>query len=117
MKTHVLGFPRIGARRELKKALEDYWAGALSKPELIEVSDSLKERHWKIQRDSGLSYVATGDFSLYDHVLDTAVMLGAVPERYGAKPSGIGPDTYFQRARGSMISTVRGCRAEKRSGN
>jgi 5-methyltetrahydropteroyltriglutamate--homocysteine methyltransferase len=68
MNTHILGFPRIGARRELKKALEDYWADALSPQELISVCNSLKERHWKIQKDSGLSYVATGDFSLYDHV-------------------------------------------------
>ncbi|SEM64239.1 methionine synthase (B12-independent) [Syntrophus gentianae] len=106
MKTHVLGFPRIGARRELKKALEDYWAGSLSPQDLISVSNSLKERHWKIQKDSGLSYVATGDFSLYDHVLDTSVMLGAVPERYGAKASGIGPDTYFQMARGDVGGNI-----------
>jgi len=106
MKTHILGFPRIGARRELKKALEDYWAGALSPQDLNSICNSLKERHWKIQKDCGLSYVATGDFSLYDHVLDTSMMLGAVPERFRAKTTGIDLDTYFRMARGDSTDNI-----------
>jgi len=106
MKAHILGFPRIGARRELKKALEDYWAGISIPQELTSVCNSLKERHWQIQKDSGLSYVTTGDFSLYDHVLDTSMMLGAVPERFRIKTTDIDRNTYFRMARGDSDSNV-----------
>ncbi len=103
MKTHVLGFPRIGARRELKRALEDYWSGAISPRQLIAIGNSLKETHWKIQRDAGLSYVTTGDFSLYDHMLDTSVMLGAVPARFGAYTPDAHFEIYFKMARGDAF--------------
>ena len=78
MQTHILGFPRIGRNRELKKALEGYWKGELSENQLHETADELKKRHWKFQHDAGLSFVAVGDFSLYDHVLDLTVALGAI---------------------------------------
>lgn len=106
MKTHILGFPRIGARRELKKALEDYWSGTITSQQLISVSDSLKEAHWKIQSDAGLSYVTIGDFALYDHVLDMTVMLGAIPHRFGALSPDKVLETYFRMARGDARNDV-----------
>ncbi|MGV8080326.1 MAG: 5-methyltetrahydropteroyltriglutamate--homocysteine S-methyltransferase [Syntrophales bacterium] len=106
MKTHILGFPRIGTRRELKKALEDYWSGAISSQQLLSVSDSLKEANWKIQSDSGLSYVTTGDFSLYDHVLDMTATLGAIPERFGALSPENFLEIYFRMARGDAANNI-----------
>ena len=98
MQTHILGFPRIGRNRELKKALEGYWKGELSENQLHETADELKKRHWKFQHDAGLSFVTVGDFSLYDHVLDLTVALGAIPHRF--QNAGSALDTYFAMARG-----------------
>lgn len=100
METHVLGFPRIGANRELKKALEAYWKGRLSAARLQAAADELKLRHWDIQRQAGLSLAAVGDFSFYDHVLDTIAMLGLVPNRFAPLSPDIGMKRYFQMARG-----------------
>lgn len=108
MEKHILGFPRIGARRELKKALEAYWRGASSTSELVRVCEDLKERHWRIQHEAGLSYVSTGDFSLYDQVLDTTAMLGAIPERFVVDSSSTPADfsTYFRMARGDASRNI-----------
>ncbi len=95
-----LGFPRIGARRELKEAVEAYWRGGLEPAELEIRAAEIRKRNWLLQRDEGLDQVSCGDFSLYDHVLDTAVMLGAVPSRYGWKAETVDLDTYFAMARG-----------------
>jgi 5-methyltetrahydropteroyltriglutamate--homocysteine methyltransferase len=103
---HVLGFPRIGAHRALKKSLEDYWSGAISPQQLISISNFLKETHWKIQHDAGLSYVTVGDFSLYDHMLDTSVMLGAIPERFGTYSPDTHFKTYFKMARGDVFNNA-----------
>ena len=92
-----LGFPRIGVDRELKKALEAYWKGKSSRDDLLNTAKELRLRHWKMQKDAGLAHIPSNDFSLYDHVLDTACLLGCVPERYGSKG---GLDTYFAMARG-----------------
>lgn len=99
MKKHILGFPRIGAGRELKFALEAFWKGEIPQAQLEDCCKNLRRRHWRIQQQNGLSMVSVGDFSLYDHVLDTCIMLGAVPERFRHLP----PDsleTYFIMARG-----------------
>jgi 5-methyltetrahydropteroyltriglutamate--homocysteine methyltransferase len=97
MQTHILGFPRIGAHRELKRALENHWRGQSSPEDLLATGRALKKRHWDIQAD--LSFVSTGDFSFYDHVLDTTLMLGAIPERFAACAAS--PlDLYFSMARG-----------------
>ncbi|HBF33597.1 TPA: 5-methyltetrahydropteroyltriglutamate--homocysteine S-methyltransferase [Candidatus Sumerlaeota bacterium] len=106
MQTHVLGFPRFGVNRELKKALEGYWIGAIPAQELIATCELLKKRHWQVQKDAGLSLVATGDFSLYDHMLDTTALLGAVPERFEQSASGIDLDLYFKMARGDAKNNV-----------
>jgi len=98
-----LGFPRIGRRRELKAALEAHWSGRLDEAGLREEAARLRLAHWRLQQAHGIGHVPAGDFSLYDHVLDTACMLGAVPAGYGWSP-GDGPvslATYFALARGA----------------
>lgn len=106
MHTHVLGFPRMGAARELKFALEKHWRGELSAPELSAVGRELMTRHWNIQRDAGLSFVTVGDFSFYDHILDTAVMLGLIPQRHAGLDRALFPDAYFAMARGDAAGNV-----------
>jgi 5-methyltetrahydropteroyltriglutamate--homocysteine methyltransferase len=76
-----LGFPRLGAQRELKWAIEKYWSGKSSQAEVEKAASGVRERHWRLQRDLGLDHIPSNDFSLYDHVLDTSVMLGAVPSQ------------------------------------
>ena len=99
-KTVTLGFPRIGARRELKRAVEDYWNGARSKQELLEEAEELRERHWRQQADLGIDAVPSNDFSYYDQVLDTCAMVGAVPQRFPWDGETVDLDTYFAMARG-----------------
>ncbi|WP_312943855.1 5-methyltetrahydropteroyltriglutamate--homocysteine S-methyltransferase [Agrobacterium sp.] len=105
IKTANLGFPRIGKHRELKFALEAYWAGKSDRTTLLDVAAKLRADHWKLQKDSGIDIIPSNDFSLYDHVLDTAVMVGAVPAAYGwtYEKSGaqVELDTYFAMARGA----------------
>lgn len=96
--TTCLGHPRIGVARELKKALEAYWSGKSSAAELRNVAAELRRRHWTDMRASGIDLVPSNDFSLYDHVLDTAVLFGAIPERYRAISDPLA--RYFAMARG-----------------
>ncbi|EKD55446.1 MAG: hypothetical protein ACD_60C00007G0010 [uncultured bacterium] len=103
--SHILGFPRIGAHRELKKAVEAYWRGELSKADLEKTGRDIRETHWKIEAEAGLSFVTVGDFSWYDHVLDTSAMLGVVPERFGALNKTVDLDTIFCMARGQAPNT------------
>src|SRR5713101_4835712 len=100
MLTHTLGFPRIGADRDLKKALEAFWQGQIEEADLQGVARDLRLRHWRLQADRGVDLVPVGDFSLYDHVLDTTAMLGAVPDRYGWGGDSLDLETYFRMARG-----------------
>ena len=95
--THNLGFPRIGGQRELKFALEDYWAGRQTEQELTITATDLRRRHW--QQQAGLDFVPVGDFSLYDQVLDMSVTLGNLPARVADK-QGSELDAYFRAARG-----------------
>ena len=98
-KTFVIGFPRIGSKRELKFAEEKYFAEPSSADELKEIAKTLRAYGWKKQRDAGIDLIPSNDFSYYDNMLDTAVMLGAVPERY--KALGLNElDTYFAMAHG-----------------
>ena len=96
-----LGFPRIGARRELKQALERFWAGETDAAALQSAAAALRTRHWTQQAELGISHVPSGDFSLYDHVLDTACMLGAIPPGYGWTGGPVSLATYFALARGA----------------
>jgi 5-methyltetrahydropteroyltriglutamate--homocysteine methyltransferase len=98
--THTLGYPRIGARRELKKATEAYWQGHLTRPELETVARDLRRSHWLAQREAGLDLIPSNDFSFYDHILDTTCLVGAVPPRFGWSGSEVDLDTRFAIARG-----------------
>ena len=101
LKSHILGFPRIGARRELKKALETYWGGNSSQQELLAAGAALRAKHWIRQKAAGIDWIPSNDFSLYDQVLDMSVLVGAVPQRFGGSGHGkIDIDTYFVMARG-----------------
>jgi len=102
---HNLGFPRIGAQRELKRALEAYWAGKQTADELDGVGRDLRARHWAIQTDAGQEFVTVGDFAWYDHILEWSTLLGAVPPRF-AQPGteAVGLDTLFRMARGRAPS-------------
>ena len=97
---HILGFPRIGAQRELKQVLERYWKGESTPATLEEAGRDLRARHWQWQRAAGLDSVAVGDFSFYDHVLDTSALLGVVPARFAWQGGDVDLDTYFRMARG-----------------
>ncbi len=98
---HNLGYPRMGAARELKWALERYWKGRIEQDELLKVAAGLREDAWKTQRQAGLAQVPVGDFALYDHVLDHACTFGLVPERFASPAGGVDLDTYFLMARGT----------------
>jgi 5-methyltetrahydropteroyltriglutamate--homocysteine methyltransferase len=97
----TLGFPRIGPRRALKRALEDHWAGKTDAPSLLAVAATLRADAWRRQIDLGVDHVPSNDFSLYDHVLDTSVMVGAIPAAYGWTGGAIDTATYFAMARGT----------------
>lgn len=98
METTVLGYPRIGARRELEEATEAFWAGRETGAGLRETAAALRRRAWETMRDAGLSGIPSNTFSLYDHVLDTAVLFNAVPQRFAGRD---GLDAYFAMARGT----------------
>ncbi len=100
-----LGFPPLGAARELKRATEGYWSGKVSRAQLLATAAELRQRHWLLQRDVGLDRIPANDFSFYDRMLDTCALVGAVPPRYGWKGGAgreVDLDTYFAMARGSQ---------------
>jgi len=102
-RSHNLGFPSLGAARELKRATEAYWAGKLPAADLRDTARTLRARHWALQRDAGLDLIPVNDFSFYDRMLDTCAMVGAVPERYGWRPgTPVDLDLYFAMARGTQ---------------
>nr|CCC42221.1 vitamin-b12 independent methionine synthase [Pinus pinaster] len=101
MASHVVGYPRIAPKRELKFALESFWDGKSSATELQNVAKNLRAATWKQMADAGLTYIPSNTFSYYDQVLDTTAMVGAVPPRYGWTGGEIGFDTYFSMARGN----------------
>ena len=96
-----LGFPRIGLDREIKKAVEGYWKGKVTNDALDETAREIRKRHWQMQQAAGIDHVPSNDFTLYDHVLDTSVMLGAIPSRYSFSGGLVNRDTYFAMARGN----------------
>jgi 5-methyltetrahydropteroyltriglutamate--homocysteine methyltransferase len=98
---HVLGFPRIGAHRELKFAQESFWKGASDEAALRATGATLRARHWQAQADAGLDFVTVGDFAWYDQVLGTLALLGAIPSRFGFDPKQLTLADYFTLARGS----------------
>lgn len=101
--THNLGFPRIGKRRELKFALEKYWHGESTLQELEQTAAVLREKHWQYQQK--LDWLPVGDFSLYDHVLDTSLLVGNLPRRTDSNLAE--SDQYFQAARGQSSKALK----------
>jgi len=95
--TKTLGYPRIGKQREVKKALEAFWQGEFDTETLFNTVREVETKHWKTQLDAGIEHIGVGDATLYDHVLDWAVRLGIIPERF-RDLSGL--DRYFAMARG-----------------
>ncbi|HMY61800.1 MAG TPA: 5-methyltetrahydropteroyltriglutamate--homocysteine S-methyltransferase, partial [Nitrosomonas sp.] len=101
--THNLGFPRIGGKRELKFALEQYWSNRISESALLEIAAELRSQHWQYQ--SKINWMPVGDFSLYDHVLDASFMVGNIPER-AQSLAGNELDYYFRVARGRSNADI-----------
>jgi len=102
MTTTTLGYPRVGRDRELKRACETFWKGALSEGRLHAAAAALRRAHWQAQRAAGVTLIPVNDFSLYDHVLDAVALVGAVPNRYHWDGQTVDLDTYFAMARGAQ---------------
>ena len=100
--SHNLGYPRIGPNRELKRAVESYWKGDSALDSLLQTASDLRRQAWTRQKAAGMHWVPTGDFSLYDHVLDTAALVGAIPPRFGASGEEVSVDQLFAMARGLL---------------
>jgi 5-methyltetrahydropteroyltriglutamate--homocysteine methyltransferase len=98
--THTLGYPRIGEKRELKKATEAYWQGKLTRADLEEAGRRLRRQNWLTQRDAGIDLIASNDFSFYDQMLDLTCLVGNVPARFGWDGGEVDLDTRFAIARG-----------------
>ena len=96
--SYVIGFPRIGEKRELKKVLESFWAKECSFDTVLKEASELKKRHWLYQKEAGIDFISSNDFSLYDNMLDTAFMLGAIPKRFANLQK---EELYFAMARGT----------------
>ncbi|MEF1172168.1 5-methyltetrahydropteroyltriglutamate--homocysteine S-methyltransferase [Vibrio sinaloensis] len=104
--THILGYPRIGEKRELKFALEKYWRGEIDQAQLKSVGSELRVSNWQTQQQAGLDYVTAGDFAWYDHVLTTTLLLGHVPKRHRSGFPDL--DTLFKVGRGQSQASC-GC--------
>ncbi len=102
-KNYIVGFPRIGEQRELKQVLESFWAKKCPFGEVEKVASELKKRHWEHQKNAGIEYISSNDFSLYDNMLDTIVMLGAVPKRFQHLKN---EELYFSMARGDKSNVA-----------
>lgn len=103
MQTHILGYPRIGSKRELKKACEQYWSGKIVLEELLTTGRAICNQNWNIQKEAGIDLIPCNDFSYYDQVLDMSLILGAIPTRYhevALKRNNSELDLYFAMARG-----------------
>ncbi len=97
-KSYIVGFPRIGEQRELKKVLESFWANNCSFQKVKDLAKELKIRHWNYQKEAGIEYISSNDFSLYDNILDTCIMLNAIPKRFKNLKD---KELYFSMARGN----------------
>ena len=106
IKTITIGYPRIGPKRELKKALEKFWKGEIKEAELQKTSRDLRAQNWKTQKENGIDLITSNDFSFYDQVLDMACLLGAIPDRYKWDGQNVNLETYFAMARGSQTSKL-----------
>lgn len=105
IKTANLGYPRFGAKRELKQALESFWKGKSSQDDFLRVCYELRRQNWKLQQDAEIDFIPSNDFSAYDQVLDMIATVGAVPERYKWAGENVDLETYFAMARGSQSAS------------
>ena len=101
-----IGYPRIGPKRELKKALEQFWKGEIKEQDLHAVAKDLRKQNWQTQKDNGVDLISSNDFSFYDQVLDVICLLGAIPKRYKWDGNEVTLKTYFAMARGSQTSEL-----------
>ena len=106
IKIASIGYPRIGPKRELKVALENFWKSDISEPELQTVAKDLRRKNWQTQKENGVDLISSNDFSFYDQVLDTICLLGAIPKRYKWDGKEVSLKTYFAMARGSQTSEL-----------
>lgn len=97
-KNYVIGFPRIGEKRELKKVLEKYWAKQSDFSEVEYLASQLRKRHWNYQKEAKVDFISSNDFSYYDNILDTSILLGAIPKRFENLKD---EELYFAMARGN----------------
>src|SRR6476659_8873712 len=104
--SNIAGFPRIGPQREMRFALESHWRGEASEEKLLAVAKRIRLDNWRVMQRAGIDLIPSNDFSLYDHVLDTIALVGAVPSRYGEVGESVGLDTYFAMARGRQEGDV-----------
>ena len=98
---HLAGFPRVGAKRELKFAQERYWHGEIAEADLLEIAQKLRELNWQHQANAKADFVAVADFTFYDHILDLQVATGAIPARFGFDSQNLSLTQYFELARGN----------------
>jgi 5-methyltetrahydropteroyltriglutamate--homocysteine methyltransferase len=106
IKSSNLGYPRIGENREWKKALEAYWAGKVEESDFLQQMKQIRLHHLQKQKEKGIDIIPVGDFTLYDHMLDTAVMFGFVPKRYDYSGGEVPLQTYFAMARGNQSAVA-----------
>ena len=99
IRTNILGYPRIGVNRELKKAEEAYWAGKITKKELLDTAAQIRKENWQLQKEAGIDLIPSNDFSFYDQTLDLSLSVGAIPERYNALKDDL-LELYFAMAHG-----------------
>ena len=103
---HLSGYPRVGAKRELKFAVEAFWKGNISESELNQVARDIRQQNWATQIAAGTDLLPVGDFSFYDHVLDTVCALGAIPSRFGFDAASLTLTQYFELARGNATQVA-----------
>ena len=102
--TNVLGYPGIGDKRELKKAVESFWYGGLTENALLTAASDIKNKNWKMLKKIGIDLIPGNDFTLYDRMLDMSCMLGAIPDRFDRNGTMIDLDLYFRMARGKSMT-------------
>lgn len=105
-KSSVLGYPRIGADREWKKALEAFWSGKLEESEFHSQLQAIRLNHLRKQQEKGIDFIAVNDFSYYDHILDTATMFGIIPKRFAYEGGAVPLSIYYGIARGTKDATA-----------
>lgn len=106
MKTTILGYPRIGNQRQLKKACENYWSGKISKETLLKTGEAIKKENWLLQKENGIDLIPSNDFSFYDQVLDACLSFGCIPKRYNKIKNEDQLDLYFAMARGIQNTNI-----------